>query len=1251
MSLPKELIDAVKGEKEATAAAVNDAKVSIVNNLNGLQAIASENELSSDNADVIKAIDKNTKAVSKIDTSSNNESSSVAGDDFSSVTQSIIHQGDIAEERLKMAEIRESLQEKLAKTQQSMSEQQVNATRESIELMKGDTLDSLESLKETRELGEKTVSALENIEKSQENLVRDLKSGFEKMRGEGIGGLVKMLLIGIPVFLAGVGAGILSMLSPILNKFAFISNILQKVASLFQPLIGMLKSGSGAIKGMFAGFKALQPAISVVSSMFGNFAGYAGSMFTFGKTVAKLIPGLGIIITVISGIIGGIKGAIKGFKSDGIVGMFREGIIGVFNALIGGLVKMVGSLIGGIFKLLGFEKIGEGIKSGFSDFIDGIVGMFRGLFNIIAGIFTLDFDKIKKGFAQVLDGIVNVIWGALKGVGGILLGIVAGIGKAIIGAIKMAFSALLSYLKFFYITLPVTLIKFIGGALKFMFIDLPIAAFKMLAGGLKLLLITLPLKMIGFATQILKSIFVDLPLAAFGAIFNGVKFLFTELPGLLINKVKSFFVSMVESIGNAFSGALNYVKLIGSASIAALKAAFPGGESPTEAFTRVMGGDGAGEKSEEDSSKNIEKEKELEAVAVEAPQAVPQESLVPIKKSAPKVESVEEFEARMSAGFFSEGSVYADSRSSNSLVTNDAMTVSGVTNVPAASGADSRSSNSLVTNDAMTVSGVTNVPAASGADGAANVEELSTSQNIASIENSMTSIISGPAALLKAVEVNVEVLLSGMIEGIGGLVKDIFGFIGRLGNAGVAAIKAIVPGGDSPAEAFMKVLTGEGKPKESSKASMLKKSKENETIADSKLSSFENDESKAYSSENANEFSDIKVRKYESAEDQRQYEILKNEAMISKSEVMSNEASMNTSLSDATREKSRTSFSDKAMNTSLSDATREKSRTSFSDKAMNTSLSDATQEKSGTSFLDKAKGFGKKAIKTGFKYSMPGLGLKALKALKDNPIGDVISGGFKKLFGIDSEETNTSSIKSSEIDRKNSVHRSDSFMPKLGTQNTGLAGIKEYSEASTKLENAERNIKEFESTAGSFKMVEVEDDFSSYTKKVYDDKEQQEKFVKLREEKWDAHRGKRKSRSDVVGDESGAELYFSLEHLDSTTLPGMTVDEDGGKSFSGNGFHITQSIDKFLEQKAQQFIAQKASLEKVPSNTGINLVAGQRENSQLNAENNQSSSGAAIIAPSNTVDNSNKSVSNVTIAAPAHIDKTQMAFGATALAW
>ena len=1223
MSLPKELIDAVKGEKEATAAAVNDAKVSIVNNLNGLQAIASENELSSDNADVIKAIDKNTKAVSKIDTSSNNESSSVAGDDFSSVTQSIIHQGDIAEERLKMAEIRESLQEKLAKTQQSMSEQQVNATRESIELMKGDTLDSLESLKETRELGEKTVSALENIEKSQENLVRDLKSGFEKMRGEGIGGLVKMLLIGIPVFLAGVGAGILSMLSPILNKFAFISNILQKVASLFQPLIGMLKSGSGAIKGMFAGFKALQPAISVVSSMFGNFAGYAGSMFTFGKTVAKLIPGLGIIITVISGIIGGIKGAIKGFKSDGIVGMFREGIIGVFNALIGGLVKMVGSLIGGIFKLLGFEKIGEGIKSGFSDFIDGIVGMFRGLFNIIAGIFTLDFDKIKKGFAQVLDGIVNVIWGALKGVGGILLGIVAGIGKAIIGAIKMAFSALLSYLKFFYITLPVTLIKFIGGALKFMFIDLPIAAFKMLAGGLKLLLITLPLKMIGFATQILKSIFVDLPLAAFGAIFNGVKFLFTELPGLLINKVKSFFVSMVESIGNAFSGALNYVKLIGSASIAALKAAFPGGESPTEAFTRVMGGDGAGEKSEEDSSKNIEKEKELEAVAVEAPQAVPQESLVPIKKSAPKVESVEEFEARMSAGFFSEGSVYADSRSSNSLVTNDAMTVSGVTNVPAAS----------------------------GADGAANVEELSTSQNIASIENSMTSIISGPAALLKAVEVNVEVLLSGMIEGIGGLVKDIFGFIGRLGNAGVAAIKAIVPGGDSPAEAFMKVLTGEGKPKESSKASMLKKSKENETIADSKLSSFENDESKAYSSENANEFSDIKVRKYESAEDQRQYEILKNEAMISKSEVMSNEASMNTSLSDATREKSRTSFSDKAMNTSLSDATREKSRTSFSDKAMNTSLSDATQEKSGTSFLDKAKGFGKKAIKTGFKYSMPGLGLKALKALKDNPIGDVISGGFKKLFGIDSEETNTSSIKSSEIDRKNSVHRSDSFMPKLGTQNTGLAGIKEYSEASTKLENAERNIKEFESTAGSFKMVEVEDDFSSYTKKVYDDKEQQEKFVKLREEKWDAHRGKRKSRSDVVGDESGAELYFSLEHLDSTTLPGMTVDEDGGKSFSGNGFHITQSIDKFLEQKAQQFIAQKASLEKVPSNTGINLVAGQRENSQLNAENNQSSSGAAIIAPSNTVDNSNKSVSNVTIAAPAHIDKTQMAFGATALAW
>jgi len=69
----------------------------------------------------------------------------------------------------------------------------------------------------------------------------------------------------------------------------------------------------------------------------------------------------------------------------------------------------------------------------------------------------------------------------------------------------------------------------------------------------------------------------------------------------------------------------------------------------------------------------------------------------------------------------------------------------------------------------------------------------------------------------------------------------------------------------------------------------------------------------------------------------------------------------------------------------------------------------------------------------------------------------------------------------------------------------------------------------------------------------------------------------------------------------------------------------------------------------IPSSTGAELTMAQKENSQL--KSNSSSGGEQpIVAPTN-VTNSNSNVTNTTIAAPPHIDRTQNNFGAVTLAY
>jgi hypothetical protein len=787
MSLPKKLLDAVKQDKEMLKLKFEQLKESLSKNL----------------FEVKKAVEEGPKKEDAKEETA-----------FSS----IINQGKLAEEQVKIDVVVKTLQEQLITTSSSTSIEQKAAIQEQIELLKGDKLNSLEAKREAREMAEKSVDALESIAKGQSDLIKEFKDGFSELRGEGLGGLIKMIIVGIPAMLAGFTVGVVKPLMTFLSQFKSLASIFGKTGSSFNKIVRNLRamfSAKGSVGKIFVGFiktiKAFAAKGGTIGKLVGNLLNYVGVAFKFGSGLAKLAGPIGIAISIITGLIGGIKGAIKGFKEDGIIGMVREGIIGVFNGLIGGLLKMVGSMIGGIFKLLGFEKIGETIKGGFADFIDGIVGAFRGLANMIGGIFTLNVDMLKEGFGQLLDGILNFVVGIVKGIGGIIVGALAAILKGVIAIfvklpIKiiafmaktwkfiyfdlpvMAFKLILKAVKFLLIDLPIKLIAFMAKAWKFIYFDLPVMAFKLIFKALKFLLLDIPLKLVGFAGTLLKAIFFDLPLMAFKMIFDGIKFLFIGLPGLLIDKVKTFFTSMVESIGDAFKTAFGFVKRIGKASGAALKAAMPGGESPKEAFMRVMGGDKGGEEKEE--KENTEKiEKSAEKTVETEEQFIPK--IEPKQK-----ETAEEFEARMMSTVNGDIAPQAVAAAPQAV---DAQTPALGTISVTDTGVQSFSSEGLSSDD-DSESAPTN-------EGSTLIDKLN------GIKEMMLGIISAPFTLLKKIHSTIFGVVRSVIKGVMGLVGTILGFIEKLGKAGIAAVKAIMPGGDSPAEAFMKVLTDEGEPK------------------------------------------------------------------------------------------------------------------------------------------------------------------------------------------------------------------------------------------------------------------------------------------------------------------------------------------------------------------------------------------------------------------------------------------------------
>ena len=216
MSLPKELLNAVKKDKEMLKLKLEQLKESFSDNL----------------FEVKKAVEEGPKKEDPKEETA-----------FSS----IIKQGKLAEEQVKIDAAVKTLQEQLITTSSSTSIEQKAAIQEQIDLLKGDKLDSLEAKQEAREMAEKSVNALESIAEGQTDLIKEFKSGFSELRGEGLGGLIKMLIIGIPALLGGIVTGIGAQITAVLSRFKTISLIFGKIGKFFGPILKILSGGAGAI--------------------------------------------------------------------------------------------------------------------------------------------------------------------------------------------------------------------------------------------------------------------------------------------------------------------------------------------------------------------------------------------------------------------------------------------------------------------------------------------------------------------------------------------------------------------------------------------------------------------------------------------------------------------------------------------------------------------------------------------------------------------------------------------------------------------------------------------------------------------------------------------------------------------------------------------------------------------------------------------------------------------------------------------
>jgi len=192
---------------------------------------------------------------------------------------------------------------------------------------------------------------------------------------------------------------------------------------LISKITSSVSSVATSIKGIFTGTSTLKifdsiktastkfaSGMSKVSSSIGKTLGFISKIsgltkfLRLGLGLVKAVPILGQVVMVIQGIFGFVKGAIEGWKTGGVWGALKGGLVGLYDALVGNFLNLIFDIVGWILKKFGLAGLG--------DFFSNLDFSFEGVKNAVLGV----VDKIRWAFHQVVNGLKKMANGVISGI-------------------------------------------------------------------------------------------------------------------------------------------------------------------------------------------------------------------------------------------------------------------------------------------------------------------------------------------------------------------------------------------------------------------------------------------------------------------------------------------------------------------------------------------------------------------------------------------------------------------------------------------------------------------------------------------------------------------------------------------------------------------------------------------------------------------------------------------------------------------
>jgi len=296
----------------------------------------------------------------------------------------------------------------------------------------------------------------------------------------------------------------------------------------------------------------------------GKLAELLSKLGNFLKPLGTLLRRIALPITLVFAVIDGFKGFSEEFEKTGkIVDGLRGAVEGIVDGFIGGLIRLVTGLLDKFLSFLGLDRLGALI----GDFGDTISANLKkavgGIVDFITGIFTFDGARIMKGLKNTVGGVFS------------------GLTDLVMLPINMTINFVKDIFKWGDPEKPFKLQEwFMEDVIGKLWSWMKNLWTEGIPGIMKLVWDGEQNKLFGFKLPQLPSIS-----GMFDKLGDIAKGIYNPETGAIFG---FDLMGAWQGFKEKILGLGNIMKALSLAGIAAVKAAFPGGESPAEAFKRVF---------------------------------------------------------------------------------------------------------------------------------------------------------------------------------------------------------------------------------------------------------------------------------------------------------------------------------------------------------------------------------------------------------------------------------------------------------------------------------------------------------------------------------------------------------------------------------------------------------------------------------------------------------------------------------------